>query len=492
LANRGRSYTSEGAYDRALQDLDEAIRIDPKLAVAYNNRGWTYNNKHEYDRALIDLDEAIRLDPRLAVAYANRGVSYNNKHDYDRAIRDLDEAIRLLPTAANYYASRGSAYTAKGDYDTALRDLDEAVRLAPRSVNALNGRGFAYKQKGDFDRAIRDLDEAIRLDPKSVAPYSNRGDAYRQKGDLDRAFADLNEAIRLEPKITPAYTSRGLAFEQMGDRQRAEADFMAAVTLPRDTYTTADWAVDKAKERLALLHAAAVPPHGRRVALAIGNSDYRYAPKLANPTNDESDFAQVLRRLGFDVVAGTNLDRHGMDDAIREFGRKLDGADLALFFYAGHGLQVGGRNYLVPVDAKLERAGDLALDAVDISTVLAQMEAEKRVNLVFLDACRDNPLARSLARSLGTRGIAVGSGLASVQSAIGTMIAYATQPDNVALDGEGRNSPFTAALLKHIATPNVEIGTIMRRVRADVVTATHERQVPWDHSSLIGEVILAR
>jgi uncharacterized caspase-like protein len=122
----------------------------------------------------------------------------------------------------------------------------------------------------------------------------------------------------------------------------------------------------------------------------------------------------------------------------------------------------------------------------------AQMEAERRVNLVFLDACRDNPLARSLASSLGTRGIAVGAGLASVQSAIGTMIVYATQPDNVALDGEGRNSPFTAALLKHIATPNVEIGTIMRRVRADVVAATHERQVPWDHSSLIGEVILAR
>jgi uncharacterized caspase-like protein len=192
------------------------------------------------------------------------------------------------------------------------------------------------------------------------------------------------------------------------------------------------------------------------------------------------------------VVAGSNLDRHGMDDAIREFGRKLEGADLALFFYAGHGLQVGGKNYLVPVDAKLERAGDLALDAVDISTVLAQMEVAKRVNLVFLDACRDNPLARSLASSLGTRGIAVGTGLASVQSAIGTMIAYSTQPDNVALDGSGRNSPFTAALLKHIATPNVEIGTIMRRVRADVVAATHERQVPWDSSSLIGEVILAR
>jgi uncharacterized caspase-like protein len=196
--------------------------------------------------------------------------------------------------------------------------------------------------------------------------------------------------------------------------------------------------------------------------------------------------------LGFDVVEGRDLDRRAMDDTIREFGRKLDRADLALFFYAGHGLQVGGKNYLLPVDAKLERAGDLALDAVDVSTVLAQMEAEKRVNLVFLDACRDNPLTRSLARSLGTRSGSVGTGLASIQSAIGTMIAYATQPDNVALDGDGRNSPFTAALLKHIATPGVDIGTVMRRVRADVVAATREKQVPWDHSSLMGDVVLAR
>ena len=230
---------------------------------------------------------------------------------------------------------------------------------------------------------------------------------------------------------------------------------------------------------------------GHRVALVIGNSKYLHATQLANPANDAADISQVLRKLGFDVIEGRDLDRRGMEDRIRAFGRKLEaGADLALLFYAGHGMQVGGRNYLVPVDAKLERSGDLTLDTIELGQILAQMEAEKRVNLVFLDACRDNPLARSFARSLGTRSASVGSGLAQVQSAIGTMIAYATQPDNVALDGEGRNSPFTTALLKYIATPKLEIGSIMKRVRADVIATTREKQVPWDHSSLVGDVIL--
>ncbi len=227
-----------------------------------------------------------------------------------------------------------------------------------------------------------------------------------------------------------------------------------------------------------------------RVALVIGNGAYQKAGVLANPSNDAGDIALALRNIGFDVVEGRDLDKRGMEDKIREFSRKLDNSKLALFFYAGHGLQVGGRNYLVPVDAALERPGDLNLEAIDVTLVLQQMEAERRVNLVFLDACRDNPLARSLARTLGTRSSSVGQGLASIQSTVGTMIAYATQPDNVALDGSGRNSPFTSALLKHIATPGLEISSLMRRVRTDVVTATRDRQVPWDHSSLMGDVVL--
>jgi carboxyl-terminal processing protease len=229
-----------------------------------------------------------------------------------------------------------------------------------------------------------------------------------------------------------------------------------------------------------------------RVALVIGNANYQQATKLANPVNDAADIAQALRALGFDVVEGRDLTKRALEDKVIEFNRKLDRATVALFFYAGHGLQVGGKNYLMPIDARLERAGDLSFETIDVSQVLAQMEAEKRVNLIFLDACRDNPLSRSLSRALGTRSSSVGRGLASISSAIGTMIVYATQPDNVALDGTGRNSPFTTALLRHIATPGLEVSVMMKRVRADVIAATREQQVPWDHSSLVGEVFLVK
>jgi uncharacterized caspase-like protein len=228
-----------------------------------------------------------------------------------------------------------------------------------------------------------------------------------------------------------------------------------------------------------------------RVALVIGNSAYKNAAMLPNPSNDAAAIAQALRKIGFEVVEGRDLPKRAMEEKIIEFSRKLDRASLALFFYAGHGLQIGGRNYLLPIDAALERPGDLSFETIDLSQVLGQMEAEKRVNLVFLDACRDNPFAKSLARSMGTRSATVGQGLASVQSAVGTMIAYATQPDNVALDGAGPNSPFTTALLKYIGTPGLEVRAMMTRVRADVLAATNQKQVPWDHSSLIGEVVLA-
>jgi uncharacterized caspase-like protein len=228
----------------------------------------------------------------------------------------------------------------------------------------------------------------------------------------------------------------------------------------------------------------------KRVALVIGNSAYQHVPQLRNPRNDASDIAGKLRGLGFDVVAGTDLDLNGTRNVVRDFVERLDGADVALFFYAGHGLQVNGENYIAPVDARLGSVIDLDFEAVPMNLILSAMERATPVNLIFLDACRDNPLAENLSRSMGTRSASVGRGLARLGTGIGSLIAFSTQPGNVALDGEGRNSPFTSALLRHLGTPGEDITRNLIRVRRDVLEATGGKQVPWDNSSLTGEVIL--
>ena len=180
------------------------------------------------------------------------------------------------------------------------------------------------------------------------------------------------------------------------------------------------------------------PPQAeKRVALVIGNSSYEHVPVLANPSNDAGDMASVLKSLGFEVVEGTDLKQNEMRETVRRFGEALQGADVSLFFYAGHGMQVAGTNYLVPTDAKLAREGDLDFDAIRLDLVLAQMERETKTSIVLLDACRDNPMAQTLARSMGTRSANIGRGLARIESGVGTFIAFATQPGNVALGRAG-------------------------------------------------------
>lgn len=229
-----------------------------------------------------------------------------------------------------------------------------------------------------------------------------------------------------------------------------------------------------------------------RVALVVGNSAYQHVAPLRNPTNDASDLTARLEGLGFTVFGGTDLDRRGLVQALIQFGRAAEKAEVALFFYAGHGLQVNGQNYLVPVDALVEFESEIDLSLVSLSGVMQQLERGSRTNIVFLDACRDNPFAKQLARSMGNRSaVALNKGLGRIQSGSGTFIAFATQPDAVAADGGGRNSPFTTALLSHIATPGQSISDMMIEVRNDVIATTNGAQVPWDSSSLTGRFSFA-
>ena len=219
--------------------------------------------------------------------------------------------------------------------------------------------------------------------------------------------------------------------------------------------------------------------HVERLALVIGNSAYQTAP-LKNPCNDAEDMATTLKKLGFKVILKKNADQRTMEDAIRHFGRQLRNGGVGLFYFAGHGIQVEGRNYLMPVDARIESESDAKYEAVDAGRVLGKMEdAENQLNIVILDACRNNPYARAFRSDQ--------SGLARMDAPTGSLVAYSTAPGEVAADGPERNGIFTNYLIQHMMTPNLSIEYVLKRVRIDVARQTNGRQIPWESSSLMGD-----
>ena len=231
----------------------------------------------------------------------------------------------------------------------------------------------------------------------------------------------------------------------------------------------------------------------KRVALVIGNGGYLSAPHLDNPVNDAKGVSAALKRLGFVVVEGYDLGTSEMHARIGEFSAALPDAKAALVYYAGHGVSVDDDNFLLPIDIVLKGPADLDLNAVNLSLLLKLMKRQDAINVIILDACRDNPFAADLARVTKNRSVIAERGLSRIDSELakGTLIAFATDPKNTALDGmPGGNSPFTKALLAHIEDPGVPIGTVMDRVRADVFAATKARQTPWVNTSIIGEFIL--
>ncbi len=239
----------------------------------------------------------------------------------------------------------------------------------------------------------------------------------------------------------------------------------------------------------ASVSVAGVSVDQKRVALVIGNGAYQNAIRLDNAVFDARAVADGFRKLGFQVVDGYDLDIDEMRDKVSEFSAALAGAQSAVIYYAGHGVSVDEENYLIPTDIVLKSPTDLDLNAISVSLLLKEMKREDSVNIVILDACRDNPFAAALARQK-TRSLVVERGLSPIDGdlARGTLIAFASDPKSTALDGPtGRHSPFTAAFLDHLFDPGVTIDTVMSRVRNEVWQKTGHHQLPWVNTSLIGE-----
>jgi Tfp pilus assembly protein PilF len=443
----------------------------------------------------------------LAIAHLHRANASVSKGDLDQAIADYNRAIQRNPSLALAYKGRGNISRMKNEYDRAIADYDKAIKLDPIDAESYFYRAVSFHKKGDLSHAMEGYDEVIRLNPNAAAgAYHNRGMIWRTNGNIDNAIADYSEAIRTAPDRLDSYTRRGQAYEAKGERNRALADYNAVVKLPAKD-DAGKLALETARARLAVLNlstpdsaspqtvpltqAEAVirvsPNSSSRLALVIGNGAYKHAPTLLNPPNDARAVAKSLRDIGFQVIEAVDLDRRGMEQAILEFLHRVSAAKIATVYYAGHALQVDGRNYLMPIDANNVTRQTAAFELIDVDKILAPLDDDTRSNIVILDACRNNPLETRIA---STRS-AEGAGLAAYSTvSSGMLIAFATSPGKVAEDGNGAHSPFTASLLKHLPTPNIEINEMFRRVRVDVVKETERKQVPWINSSLLGEIYL--
>jgi tetratricopeptide (TPR) repeat protein len=492
----------------------------PMLATIYFWRAVAHNRKGDYVHVIEDAAASLKLQPNQVALYNLRGSAYYDRGEYDIAIADFNDAVRIGPPSSIVFHNRGNAYRAKNDYARAIEDYSQAIKLSPNDAPfSYQNRGVSKQALGDLDGALSDINEAIRNNVRMPSAYINRSTLWRAKGEFERAIADDDEAIRLVkggapvPTMTPpgsllinAQVTRGLAYEARGDIEHAKSDFQAALSIEAHD-AGSKGSLNTARARLKVLSGAAstpqpaVPagPGERRLALVIGNGNYAAVSHLPNPPNDARIVAKSFRDLGFEVSEGIDLDRTAMERMLRTFMRDALSARTAVVFYAGHGVQIEGKNYLLPVDIKTDTVDALLSGMTDVDTLLAGLDGQIRTSIIILDACRNNPLAPTTgADGRGSRAVRVRSGLAAPAAldagatlGAGTLVAFSTAPGQVALDGQGANSPFSAALAKHLGTPGIEVQQMLTRVRAEVAASTNSMQVPWSNSSLLGEVFLA-
>lgn len=548
LSYRAQNLLDLKKCDQAIEDLNRAKAISPskKSGEYYNLHLWIgyywQNCRGDFDRGLAVMNEAIEILPRDPAAYNQRSNLLRDKGDYPAAMADLNRSISLInndPYRASAYNNRALIWKAMGEYDRAIADFGVAIKLQPKRSKYYANRGEAYRLQGNLDRALQDQNRSIEMfgdEPGIALALQIRGDTLRYMGEYDRALADYAASLRIDPIFAPAYVGRGLTYERLGDFEKAKADFSTALRVSETTARgdNSKAARETADARLAALSSGApqpvfqpvplratsttsvptvavVPPvvapalakasaaqQGRRVALIIGNSAYTAVPALPNPQRDAEKISAALRAIGFETVTlASNTTREKLLDALRSFAATADKADWAMVYYAGHGVEVNGVNYLVPVDAKMKSDRDISFEAMPLDQVQLAIEGARKLKLVVLDACRDNPFAGASApastpvaasadetRSVRTRSLGRGLGEVKVQGA--SLVVYAAKHGQTALDGEGDNSPFAVAMVQRLATPGVEINKLFRLVRDDVMEATAGRQEPYTYGSLPG------
>jgi len=485
-------------YDGAIVAFSAAHDNDPEHIGYINSRGIAYSNKGDDERALADYDLCLKLRPNFASAYNNRGLIFMRRGDFERAFAEFNTALNYPTSDAIRYIhfyNRARLQTYRKQYPAAIADFADAQKLNPDGPQVANYRCMTYIEMGKFDEALADCNAALAKSPTSIYTLTNRGNAYLAKGDLDAALKDYNEALKINPNYIRAHAYRGQLFEKRRAAADARSEYRSA-SAALTKFDDIDTAIARrlAKERLAVLTGAPPPPSAagktaapapsgpRKVALIVGNSAYRNVQPLANPARDAKLIASTLRELGFATVTlAPDLTRDKFFAALHEFGTQAEKADWAVVYYAGHGMEIGGVNYLIPTDAKLAADRDAETQAVALEQLIAAVSGARKLRLVILDACRDNPFQKTMQRTIALK--LVNKGFSNIEPEAGFMVVYAAKHGEVALDGDTVNSPFATILAREIRQPKVEVRKLFDIVRDDVWAVTKHTQQPFTYGS---------
>lgn len=466
-----------GKSDEALADFNEALKLDPRNAFALGQRGNTFFALRDNGKGLADLNAALEIDNTAAAPYSFRGMIYSDMGDQEKALADLNRAIKLNPDLPPGHGGLGSVYSKLQEFEKSLASYNRALQLAPNVHSFLSGRGFVHFSLGDYDRAISDISQAIVINPRFARPYVNRGRAYIATNNLPAAIKDFDEALKLEPKNITAMLYRAQAFERSRDFAKAQADLQETLKLV-PSHPVALAGIDRIEAKMGAIRPS-TERTGGRIALVIGNSKYEAFDTLANPKRDAAAIADALGKSGFqNVKLLTDVNRDSLLAALKSFTEDSKNASWSVVYFAGHGIELDGSNYLVPVDAKFENDADIPKESVALDQVLNAVGAADKMRLVILDACREHPFATE------KKSLSVGRGLARIEPESGTLVAFATKHGHYATDGSGDNSPFTTSLVRRMEAPGLEINQLFRMVHDDVYANTAKKQEPFTYGQL--------
>jgi tetratricopeptide (TPR) repeat protein len=485
LSVRGNALINKRDYVHAIETLSMAVDLDPDNVVTLNLRGLAYERKGQDDLAMADYNFALQKRPTYGVPYNNRGVIQLRRGALQSALDDFNLSIKYTPKFLLGWTNRARVRTLMKDFNGAIADFAEAEKIDPAAPQTAGNRCITFGMMGKYDQAFADCNGLIERQPKNAFAINNRGDVSMMKGDLDAALKDYNTAIQINPNNVRAHSGRGQIYERKKDLAQARADYRAAAySLTKFDELDVARARAIAQERLAALTPQTpAGATGRRVALVVGNGAYKNVHALPNPPRDAKLIANVLRDLGFQtVISVSDLTRDKFFEALQTFAAEAEKADWAVVYYAGHGFEIGGVNYLVPVDAKLAADRDAETQAVALEQVIAAVGAARKVRLVMLDACRDNPFAPTMQRTLSLK--LVDKGFSNIEPGAGFMVVYAAKHGETAIDGDnGADSPFATALAREIKAPKVEIRKLFDIIRDDVWSATRHEQQPFTYGS---------